>query len=177
MDALLTILGEADHRLLKALVVRRRPPLDRVMRTLTHLGDPGPAIGLSLGLALGWIPGYRSSGLLVLFTLVLSHGFVQLLKRTVTRPRPCLPAGFDFLIKLPECFSFPSGHAAAGLSIALPLALAAPGPVATVILLVGLGVGGSRCYLGVHYPGDVLAGWGLTMLALLFGMLIGLPLP
>ena len=177
MSTLLVILGEFDHRLLHAVVSRRRRTLDAFVRALTHLGDPGPAVAVSLGLALGWIPGFRAAGALALFTLIVSHLFVQLLKRTVTRPRPSLPPGTDFLIQPPECFSFPSGHAAAGLSIALPLALAAPGPVATLILLIGLGVGGSRCYLGVHYPGDVLAGWAAVATAMILGGAFGLPLP
>src|SRR5262245_43240757 len=111
MSTLLVILGEFDHRLLNAVVTRRRRTLDVFMRVFTHLGSAGPAVGIALGLALGWIPRLRAAGALALFTLILSHGFVQLLKRTFSRPRPALPPGTDFLVQLPDRFSFPSGHA------------------------------------------------------------------
>jgi undecaprenyl-diphosphatase len=176
MSALLLLLGEFDHRLLNAVVARRRRRLDRLMRRITHLGDPGPTIAICLGLSLGWVPRLEGVGELALFALVASHLFVQLLKRTVTRPRPCLPPGHEFLVQLPKCFSFPSGHAAAGLSVALPLALAAPAAVGAPLLLLGLAVGASRCYLGVHYPGDVLVGWALAVLGVMLGAYAGVPI-
>ena len=43
-----------------------------------------------------------------------------------------------------------------------PLAQARPSVVGYPVLALGLLVGVSRCYLGVHYPGDVLAGWTLA---------------
>ncbi len=87
---------------------------------------------------------------------------VEVLKRVFTRERPELPVGFHWLVTVPDRFSFPSGHATAGLAMALPLAASLPLPVAAGVLGLGLLVGVSRCYLGVHYPGDVLAGWALA---------------
>ncbi len=157
-------LGSWDRRLLYALTTRRRPLLDRLMRALTHLADPVVAIPVAVALAFGLLRVPPAVGLEALATLALSHAVVQILKRWISRPRPSLPMGFSSLIEVPECFSFPSGHATAALALSLPVALALPPEARVAVLLVGLAVGVSRSYLGVHYPGDVLAGWVLAAL-------------
>lgn len=165
MSGLILTLGSYDERLLLALVMRRRPLTDVFMRAITRLADPPVAIALTLGLAMGASRALRPAGLVSAFALTVSHVAVQLLKRTVVRQRPALPVGLSFLIEPQDRFSFPSGHAAAGLSVVLPLFLALSGPWAAMVLGLGLLVGVSRCYLGVHYPGDVLMGWTLAALS------------
>jgi undecaprenyl-diphosphatase len=162
MSALLVLLSRHDERALHALVLRRRTLLDRVMRAVTHLGDSAVVIALTLALALGALPRLRSAGVEAAFIVTLSHLWVQLLKRTISRPRPSLPVGHVSMIDAPDRFSFPSGHAAASLSVALPLAAALPLPLSAALLSLALLVGLSRCYLGVHYPGDVMTGWLLA---------------
>ncbi|HEX2080398.1 MAG TPA: phosphatase PAP2 family protein [Longimicrobium sp.] len=157
---ILARLHHHDERMLHAFVSRRHPGLDRLMRALTHLGDALVTIAITLVL-LAAVP---DAGVLAAFTLVGSHLCVQLIKRTVTRARPCLPMGVSALVQPPDRFSFPSGHAAASLSVALAVAQVLPGPAAFGILALAMLVGLSRCYLGVHYPGDVVAGWTLAAL-------------
>ena len=164
-------LGAADERLLMAVLYRRRRRLDQLMRLMTRLGDPTVAIPVAGAFALGVVPSLAPAGRTAFGAMVLSHILVQALKRVVTRPRPRLPVGIRSLIRPPECFSFPSGHAAAGLSIYLPLAVGLPVLLGVVLLALGLSVGISRCYLGVHYPGDVAVGWLLAVLsAIPFGL-------
>jgi undecaprenyl-diphosphatase len=158
MNGLIVALGRADRRLLHALVVRRRPLVDAAMRLVTRLGDVRVVAPTALALALGVVPPLQQAGDVALWSLIGSHLCVQLLKRAVSRARPLR---LSFLTEPEDRFSFPSGHAAAGLSVALPLAVALGGPGAVLVLTAGLAVGASRCYLGVHYPGDVLAGWAL----------------
>lgn len=174
MSGLILTLESMDERLLRGLVLRRRHSADVLMRAVTRLADPGVIITLTLALAAGLVPGARSTGMLAAFALTISHLAVQILKHSVTRPRPQLPVGITSLVVPQDRFSFPSGHAAAGLSVALPLALALSGVAGIAVLVVGMLVGVSRCYLGVHYPGDVLAGWVLAALGVGAGLATGL---
>jgi undecaprenyl-diphosphatase len=63
----------------------------------------------------------------------------------------------------PDRFSFPSGHAAASMSVALGYGVTFP-VLALPLLALALLVGFSRVRLGVHFPGDVLAGQVLALL-------------
>ena len=78
-------------------------------------------------------------------------------------------------------FSFPSGHAMGSMTLATVLVLLAwrtrwRWPVFAVSAPFVLAVGVSRPYLGVHYPSDILAGWGAALAwvigvyALVFGV-------
>ena len=58
---------------------------------------------------------------------------------------------------MPDRFSFPSGHACAAMSVAFAYGMSMPG-LALPLTLLAVIVGMSRVRLGVHFPGDVLAG-------------------
>jgi undecaprenyl-diphosphatase len=158
-------MSDADRRLLQARAIRRIPLLNRFMKAWTHLGDPAVAIGIAGALLVLGLPGSEGAGIHAALGLTLSHLFSQLLKRRIARPRPNLAVGLHSLIEAPDRFSFPSGHASASLALALPVALAVAPMVGMAVLLGALLVGVSRSYLGVHYPGDVLAGWLLAILS------------
>jgi undecaprenyl-diphosphatase len=173
MSAWLVRLQTHDERILQALVLRRGGLLDRLMSSITHLGDASSTVGLTLALAAGVFPGLRSAGVFAGIALVSSHLAVQALKRSICRSRPQLPVGYNALIEAPDRFSFPSGHAAASLSVGIGLATVWSAPAAAATLVLSALVGISRCYLGVHYPGDVLAGWILALLgAVLAGLIL-----
>jgi undecaprenyl-diphosphatase len=157
-------LREQDERAFLLVTARRFRLLDGLMHGATHAADPGFAIAFAVGLLLGALPGLQHVGAAAAFTLLASHIGVQILKRTVNRPRPDFGADRPLLVP-PDRFSFPSGHAAASLSLALALSATVPAPLAVVVLCVAGLTGVSRCYLGVHYPSDVMVGWGLAWVA------------
>ncbi len=132
---------------------------------LTHLGGATATILLILLPLLLAEGTWHDAAVVGAWTLALSHAIVQLAKRTATRPRPADRGGLDWRspahIASPDKFSFPSGHACAAMSVGVSYALAFP-TVAWAVLLLAALVGVSRVRLGVHYPGDVLAGQALA---------------
>jgi len=149
------------------------PAMTRVMWMATLLGDARVAIVATLAAALVlavWGHPRRAGSVIILMSVgtALSEG----VKYLIERPRP-----FASLIAIPGSASFPSGHAMAGIVLAGTLTLmliVSRAPRITrvagslVILAVGLLVGVSRVYLGVHYFSDVLASWclGATLVGL-----------
>lgn len=167
MPAWMLRLGEYDERLLHAVVSRRMAWLDFLVRFLTRFGDPPVAIGVAAGLALGLGGDLGGARFVPAFSLALSFLLSQVMKRFFSRTRPDLPVGISSLVQAPDRFSFPSGHATAAMAIFLPVALALPLALGLPVFVLGISVGLTRCYLGVHYPGDVLAGWSLAVLSVL----------
>lgn len=123
---------------------------------VTHLGGTGVSL-LAAGLPLLACCALQDAARLALATVALSHLFVQIAKRTVARRRPAKVVQCVSRVREPDCFSFPSGHATASMSIALVYGMAFPAWALPLLLLAFL-VGFSRVRLGVHFPSDVLVG-------------------
>lgn len=174
MGGLILKLHRTDELAFNYVICRRRPMLDQAVRALTHLGGASLSVLGSILLMLAPDPAWHEAGVRGAFALIVSHLAVQLLKRSICRARPRLPVGAASLIEAPDRFSFPSGHAAAAMSVALPLAVIAPPMAGSWLIGLALAVGISRCYLGVHYPGDVVVGWLLAGLGFLAGRFLGL---
>jgi undecaprenyl-diphosphatase len=90
--------------------------------------------------------------------LALSHIPVQVVKKLFPRKRPYLLFETTKILPNPlKDHSFPSGHTTAVFSVIVPFVILNP-VLAAVLIPLGLCVGISRIYLGLHYPSDVIAG-------------------
>lgn len=160
MRTMLDRLTLQDQRVLDALCRSEAPPwMDRGFRAVTHLG--GARFTVLVSLLLLALPDTRHLGLLTAMANLFSHLAVQLLKRTVVRARPSvLRPQVTALADLPDHYSFPSGHSAAAMSLAVPFLCVMP-LAGIPLLLVALAVGASRVYLRVHYVTDVVVGQAL----------------
>jgi undecaprenyl-diphosphatase len=135
-------------------------PADRWLRRLSTFANHG-RLWLVLAALLGVRKGpLRRGAVRGIGSMWVSSALVNLvLKRFFGRVRPDLAnlRADRRLRRSPVTLSFPSGHSSSaaafvtGVAMESPLAGAALAPVA-------LGVGYSRVHVGVHYPGDVVAG-------------------
>ncbi len=139
------------------------PVLDRVMLSITSLGDPEFVV-IIITLSAGWLLWRRRFTEIKILILACCGALVlnQGLKLIFTRPRPVL---WPSLLH-ETSFGFPSGHALGSMVLYGLLAYfyairhrhQTKAIYLWTALLVG-SIGFSRLYLGVHYPTDIIAGY------------------
>jgi membrane-associated phospholipid phosphatase len=142
------------------------PGTTRVMRAISLFGGPTALAPLGVLIALWFLHrGWHRAAALLPLTLIGAALLDGVLKFSFARARPT--PFFDY--PLPTSYSFPSGHAMFGFCFFTVLAaLLSPRlqhtSQRTAVWALAIGasflVGLSRIYLGVHYPSDVVAGWG-----------------
>lgn len=152
-------LARSDRAAFESVQARRGTAGIVIAKAVSALAEP-PVIYPLLGIAgIAAVPrtGWRQA---CVPCLVVATGAMARRKtsRLIARPRP--PA--EAWLTTPEGYSLPSKHTtlAALTAGACVRAFGVRGLVGqAVTLLAAAGVGGSRVYLGVHWPADVVAGW------------------
>ncbi|MFD6497467.1 bifunctional phosphatase PAP2/diacylglycerol kinase family protein, partial [Streptomyces sp. NPDC060188] len=154
-------LGGLDQRLFTRVAAARVPGADPALRRLSHAADHGRLwLGSAAGLTLVGGHTARRAAVRGLGSLALASLTVNtLVKWSARRPRPLLEGvpQVRLLERQPHTTSFPSGHSASAAAFATGVALEST-RYGAVVAPVAAAVAFSRVYVGVHFPGDVLAG-------------------
>jgi undecaprenyl-diphosphatase len=125
------------------------------------------------GLILSWLIGspemkdWALRMILVVFALAFT---VMVIKFTIRRPRP--EGDFGEIYRRSDPHSFPSGHAARSMLLAVLTVGWGPAWLASILVPWAPLVSLARVALGLHFPTDVLAGGLLGLIAGLIALLL-----
>jgi undecaprenyl-diphosphatase len=147
--------------------------LNVIVAFITRAGDTITVAAICVALVA--LPTRVRFGIPAAGAAVVAGLFQYILKIVVERARP----DFTMWLVPEDGFSFPSGHANASFVFYLFLMIllrryfiianirsAATAVTVALPLLVAV-IGGSRVYLGVHYPTDIIGGWLLGAILLI----------
>lgn len=169
-------LGTLDREVFEAIAETHTPLLDAVMPPLTRAADNSKLwfVIAAVLMASGKQSAQRGATRGVVTLAATSLLTNQVAKRIRRRTRP----GYELVPlvrqvgRRPTSNSFPSGHSASAAAFAVGVGLENPMLGFGLALLAGL-VGLSRVVTGAHYPGDVIAGFGIgARMAVLGGRLV-----
>ena len=162
---------DLDARLSARLRVAERPGLLRALAAvLAHSGD---SWFWWAGLALLWWLGngfWRPWALTVLLSIIALAVLVLGIKFTIRRRRP--EGEWGAMYRATDPHSFPSGHAARVVLIAVLAIGLGPGWLAVLLCIWAPLVALARVAMGLHYFSDILAGAGLGLVAGLIALQI-----
>lgn len=131
--------------------------LQSVMKFISHSCDSWYWL---IGLGLVWLLGKSDMRLQAAFwacAILGMAGVVFLIKALFHRPRP--EGEWGKIYRIADPHSFPSGHAARAIMLAVLSTQSGSGRVIAGFILWALLVGLSRIALKLHYLLDVVAGW------------------
>jgi len=159
---------ELDARLSARMRVAERPGFLRTLCAfLAHSGD---SWFWWAGLALLWWRGnlfWRPWALTVLLSIIALAVIVLAIKFTIRRRRP--EGEWGAMYRTTDPHSFPSGHAARAILIAVLVIGLGPGWLAILLCVWAPLVALARVAMGLHYLSDIVAGAALGAIA---GMIV-----
>ncbi len=135
-------------------------PADRWLLRLTRSANHGRLWLVLAGLLALRRGAMRRGALRGIGSMAITSALTNVVLKTVFRrgrPERIEQPSARTLRRRPTSSSFPSGHSASAAAFVTGVAMESL-PAGAVLAPVGLAVGYSRVHVGVHYPGDVVAG-------------------